>query len=149
MKLKSVALLFAIAALVAGCGDDKESTESGGSDSPPLTKAEFLEQGNAVCAEGNEAIDAAAADLNQNSPQQEIEAFASETLVPEVQKQIDGLSELSPPEGDEAQVEAIIEAAQEANDQVEEDPSLITSNEDPFNEANDLASEYGLTECAG
>ena len=145
MKLKFVALLFALAALIAGCGGDDEGSGSG----EPLTKAEFLEQGNAICAEGNEAINAAAGDLNQNSPPEEIQAFASETLVPEVQNQIDGLRGLSPPEGDEATVEAILDAAQEANDQVEEDPSAITSNEDPFNEANDLASEYGLQECAG
>ena len=143
-KMFFALLAVALLALI-GCGGDDEGSGSG----EPLTKAEFLEQGNAVCAEGNEAIDDAAADLSQNSPQEEIEAFASETLVPEVQEQIDGLSELSPPEGDEAKVEAIIEAAQEANDQVEEDPSLITSSEDPFNEANDLASEYGLEECAG
>jgi hypothetical protein len=143
---RTICALLAVAMLaLAGCGGDDEGSGSG----EPLTKAEFLEQGNAVCAEGNEAIEAAGADLNQNSPPEEIEAFASETLVPEIQGQIDGLRDLSPPEGDEDQVEAIIDAAQEANDQLEEDPSLVTSNEDPFNEANDLASEYGLEECAG
>ena len=43
----------AIAMIVAGCGGGGDSTTDSGS----LTKAEFLKQGNAVCAKGNKEIE--------------------------------------------------------------------------------------------
>ena len=61
-----------------------------------------------------------------------------------------GLQALPPPSGDEAQVQAIISAAQQGLDKLKADPSLITASgqDNPFAEANKLAKQYGLTACA-
>jgi len=142
MRKMMLALLATVALVGAGCGGDDEEAEA-------LTKAEFIEQGNAICAEGNKEIEAAAQEFPDEPSESEVETFASDTLVPNIQEQIDGLRDLGPPEGDEDTVEEITSSAQEALDQVDEDPQLLLSSDDPFNEANDLAEEYGLEECAG
>ena len=49
-----LAALGAVALIVAGCGSDSSTTDSTAS----LTKAEYLKQGNAICAAGNKEINA-------------------------------------------------------------------------------------------
>ena len=46
-------------------------------------------------------------------------------------------------------MQAILDALQSGIDAVEEDPvTLLASDDDPFDEANDLAEAYGLEECS-
>src|SRR5688500_17286695 len=58
-----VIALSAIAALpLSACGDDSD-------DSEPLSKSEFVEQADEICAEGDETIDAAQEEFaNPDSP---------------------------------------------------------------------------------
>jgi hypothetical protein len=73
----------------------------------------------------------------------------AETVVPEIQGQIDGIRALTPPEGDEDEVAAILDAAREGVDELEQDPSAVGpgTGAGPFEEANRLAQEYGLKVC--
>ena len=111
-------------------------------------------QANAICKQGGDEIDEAATEAfgkSRPSPE-EIEQFTTETLVPNVQQQIDDLSALGAPEGDEAQVQEILDSAQSALEEVEADPTGVTeqpNGDDPFAETNRLATAYGLDECAG
>jgi len=147
--------VLALAVFAAGCGgsddgDDSTSTAS-------ITKSEFLAQGNAICKKGNQEIDsdfesfAKKHDLKQNDGLTDAEATeaSEEILIPNVQKQVDQIRALGPPEGQEAQVDAILSAAQKGIDELEKDPTAIQGNNDPFAEANKLAKDYGLTACAG
>lgn len=130
--------------LLAGCGDDGDD---GGN---RLSKAEFLEKGNAICEEGTQEIDAAGqtAFASPGHPtQQETAAFAEQTVVPSVQSQIDQLRDLSPPEDDQAQVTAILDQAQVAVDGVRANPQSLGQETDSA-KANALAKAYGLTACA-
>ena len=145
MKLKTVVLLFALATLFAGCGDDEESGDSGDGGSAP-TKAEFVKEGNAICEKGNAELDAATANFGPQTPPAEVDAFVTDTLVPNVQGQIDDLRELTPPAGDENTVDEMLDTAQDNLDTVEDDPASIRSG-DPFAEANQLLRDYGLTVC--
>lgn len=134
-------------ALAACGGSSDESTTA-------LTKAEFLKQGNAICSKGNEEIGKAAEKEFPRSggrpSQKEMEQFTSQTIVPDLESQIQQISELPAPEGDEEKVEAIVEEAEASLDKLKEDPSLVTSegSENPFAKANELAGEYGLKVCA-
>ena len=133
-------------ALLAGCGggDDSSSTATA------LTKAEFLKQGNAICAKGNKATDQL---VNQTFTQgkkpteAQLEKFTSQAA-PIVQQQIDGLRALGAPTGGEQQVNQILDDAQSALDMVKQDPSLFLKG-DPFKKANQEAKAYGLSACAG
>jgi hypothetical protein len=78
------------------------------------------------------------------------EKFATDTIIPNVQQQIDGIEALTPPSGDESQVKAITDAAQSALDKAKSDPTLLTDQgigADPFAQANKLADAYGLDKC--
>jgi hypothetical protein len=159
-----LALALATGLIAAGCGDDDDDTATTtssptttagatgatGATGEPLSKDEFITQADAICKAGDKKIDAAAQEtFSGGQPSQaEQEQFVTEDVVPNIQEQIDGLRALTPPEGDEEEVSAILDSAQDAIDQTEADPGALTEGgDDPFSEANQLAEEYGLEVC--
>jgi hypothetical protein len=160
-----LALALAAGLIAAGCGDDDDETTTSstttttagatgatGATGEPLSKDEFITQADAICEAGDKKIDAAAQEtFSGGQPSQaEQEQFVTEDVVPNIQEQVDGLRALTPPEGDEDEVSAILDSAQDAIDQIESDPGTLTegaNGDDPFSEANQLAKEYGLTVC--
>lgn len=136
--------------ILAGCGGSSSSSSTSGE---ALSKSQFLAQGNAICAKGEEEIQAAGKKVftSSKAPSQATqEKFATDTIIPNVQQQIDGIEALTPPSGDESQVKAITDAAQSALDKAKSDPTLLTdqgNGADPFAQANKLADAYGLDKC--
>ncbi len=127
----------------AGCGS---------SDDDALSKSQFLKQGNAICKKGNKEIDQGANETftqNKQPTKAQITKFAEDTLIPSVESQLDQLHDLKPPSADEDQVNKILDEADSALAKTKEDPSVFAGNGDPFKKANQLAKDYGLTECAG
>jgi hypothetical protein len=153
-----IALLAAFAAIsliVAGCGGGGDSTDSTASSSG-LTKAEFLKQGNAICAKGEKELNeefekfAEEENLSENKPPTEAQLTKAteEFFLPIIKEQVEGIRGLSPPEGEEQQVDKVLSAAEDGIEKAEEDPaSLANEKEDPFAKANELANEYGLVKC--
>jgi hypothetical protein len=147
-----LAALVAVALVVAGCGGGDSTTDSTAS----LTKAEFLKQGNAICKEGNDEIEsefekfAKENNLSKKKAPTEaqLEEAAEQFLIPVVSKQIDGLRALGAPSGEEEKINTLLDNAEAALEEVEEDPSLVSgeSNE-PFEEVNKEARAVGLTVC--
>jgi len=135
------------ALVAAGCGgDDDETTTAAPS------KQEFIKQADAICAKGDKQINQEGEQVfgKQRPSKQEIEQFGTDTVVPNVQGQIDGVRALTPPQGDEEEVSAFLDSAQEALDKVKQDPSVFAQREgNPFAEAEKLAKEYGYEKCAG
>jgi hypothetical protein len=150
-RIALIAVLCVGACVLAGCGDDDEA----------LSEQEFLEQGNAICAAGNERLDAAFEDAfaemdleegEEPSPEQ-IAAVVLEVFVPDIQSQIDGIDDLEPPDELADAVEQFLDDAQatldELEQQAEDDPAAVfADDEDPFADVNAQANEIGLTECA-
>lgn len=151
-----MAMLVAVAAIaiIAGCGGGSDSSSTEATTSS-LTKAEFLKQGNAICAKGNKEIEEGFEEfqkenqLQKKRPTKAQLTEAIETIVlPKVRRQIEGVKALAAPSGEEAEVEAITDAAEEALEKGEEDPAALTSEKaDPFAKANKLARDYGLVKC--
>ncbi len=144
----AAAVLLVIGAVaVAGCGgsDDTSSTTA------EISKDDYVTQANEVCTEGNKELRAAGQEAFSGEPSDaEIEQYVADTMAPNIQGQIDAITALGVPAGDEEQVNEFLDTAQETLDQVEADPSVLTSGgQDPFAETNQLMTEYGLTECAG
>ena len=133
--------------LLAACGDD------GGSE--PLTKAEFIEQGDVICAEGEEEAQVEAEEFaeeneidSENPTQEQAEEAVAAVFVPSLRKQAEELSELAPPEGEEEQVEAIVSALEGAVEELEENPdALFEEGSNPLEEPSELAAEFGFEEC--
>jgi hypothetical protein len=151
-----LALLVAVAAVAlvaAGCGSGDSSTDSTAS----LSKAEFVKQGNAICEAGNKEINAGFEEFSKESgfskknqpTQADFEEGAEEIVVPSVRKQIDEITELGAPEGEEDQVEAFLENAEAQLEKGEEDASLLADeNNDLFAGVNKEAQALGLNSCA-
>lgn len=139
--------------IAAGCGgddDDDGGGEQTAADGAP-TKAEFIAQANEICAKGVREITEEAGKVlrgGQPTPEQ-VREFVTGTLVPRIRKRLDQLRELRPPEGDEDRVDAIFDAAENAADQLEEDPTALTGGARAFAEANRVSLEYGLRSCTG
>jgi TRAP-type uncharacterized transport system substrate-binding protein len=155
------ALVCAAFALgVVGCGGDDDSSTttiaagvSGatGVTGAPLTKEEFIKQADAICKTGNDTVDQAAEQVfggQQPTPEQ-VEQVANDTVIPAIQQEHDDIAALTPPAGDEDEVQAILDALSSALDAVKADPQVLVASDNagPFAEANQLAQDYGLKVC--
>lgn len=144
-----VGVFMTVALVATGCGDD--------GDDGSLTKAEFVKKANAICTAGNEEIEKGVESFaKENSPgggrltDAQLAEGAEEFVIPSVRKQVDKIAALGTPSEDGEQAEEIVEAAEEALEEVEDEPALAvpqTGDPNPFAEANRMAREYGLTVC--
>lgn len=135
----------ALMPLLASCGGDDR-----------LTEAEFLEKGNAVCAESNARMEeAAATTFADGSP---ADAAAAQPfldlIVDEIGGQLDAIGALRPPTDLEGKVDEMLSAVDDAltqmEDDIEADPmGFLESGPSSFEQADALATEIGLVECAG
>lgn len=140
---------FAIAALgvlLAACGGDG------------LSREEFLARANAICAAGNERIDVVASEVFGDLPEgQEPERQQAQrmfdTLVTNIQQQIDGIRELEPPEDMAPSVDAWLDEAQAILSRLEQGgvegflDVFRSGAEEPFAGVNEEARRLGLDEC--
>lgn len=139
----------AFALVVAGCGggDDSSSTSS----DTALSKDEFISKADAICKSGNDDVDAQAQQIfgNQQPTDEQVTQFVNNTLLPSIETEISGIEALTPPAGDEDQVQAIIDAVKSAVDEAKANPErLFAAGQDsPFADANQLAKAYGLKVC--
>lgn len=137
--------LLLTAGAIYGCGGDDGTTA--------LSKQEFIKQGNAVCKAGeSERTELFAEAQKEIKPgdtfdQKDKAELVRTVLVEPYEKMIKGVEELGAPEGDEQQVEALLQAMEKATQKAEADPARTIKTIIPFAEANKAADEYGLTDC--
>jgi hypothetical protein len=133
----------AAALLVAGCGGEER-----------LSQAEFQEQGNAICAKYDKQIE----ELGTPTSVEEVPGYVNKAL-PIVERQIEDMKELNPPEEDQETFDAMISEgektveagrdlgeAAEANDQAAIEKALNEGNA-ASDRADEHATDLGLTDC--
>jgi nitroreductase len=142
---RNALLGIAALALLASCGD-------GGR----LTEAEFLKKGNAVYSESNARIEEAAAATFADGPPADAAAAQPflDVVVTEIDGQVDAIGELVPPDELEDRVDAMLAEVTTATaamqDQMAADPmAFLDAGPTSFADADAMATEIGLTECAG
>jgi hypothetical protein len=156
---------LAIAAVAAGllaasCADDAEA----------LSKQQFVEQANAICAASNERIDplfervyADLDDVDLNDPDNRFVIFrrfdeAMDEVLPIIEQQLDDIGVLQPPGEDEELIDTLLadqEAAiaefaglmEAAADGDAVALAALETDEDPFDEIDRRARDYGLDAC--
>jgi len=139
--LGGIVLLF-FALLVVGCGSSSDEA---------LSKSEFVKQGNAICAEATKAREKVILELIKTSdPSASQEATREEAVdkaMPFYEDAAEEIADLGAPSGDEAKVEAIVDAMDEAAAQVKANPQSAFTGNLPFRKANKAAESYGLDSC--
>ncbi len=122
-----------------GCGGSEEQ----------LTKAQFLERGDAICRQaGAEQVELAGHYKKGQVAPGEYEAVTA-VFVPPMEKELRRLRALNPPQDDEKEVGAILEGIESGVKDAKLDYlDLFVRETDPFAEANELARKYGLQACA-
>ncbi len=158
MSKRLAALLFgalAIAVVVAGCGSSSNESSSS------ITKAELIKKGDAICAKAekkNEGEFEEFAEENGLSEKKEPteaqnEEIATSILLPSVSGQLEDIRALGAPEGEEEQVDEILETVEGEVEEAEAEPSLLfeaeeeKGGESPFASGNRMAREYGFKVC--
>ena len=140
-------------AALAGCGGGSEEGATGGPPvaAEPLTRAEFLEQADAICFSSESRIEAAADELvtaDERPRPGEVAAIARRVVVPALEAEVRAIEALGAPRGDEEEVAAILEATERGIVQIEADPAGLLDGAPPaLREANRLARAYGSRQC--
>lgn len=137
-----VALLALGVVLLSGCG--------GGSDEESLTKAEYVRKGNAICGKWQQARGDMFRSINQELKppvtQKKKEDVILQLLAP-YETATEGLAELPLPDGAEKEAEAVVTAMEDGLAQAKANPGTLVSSNVPFAKSNELAEDFGLTEC--
>jgi len=152
-KLIGTLALALIAALLAGCGgsDGDEAASSA-----PLTKSEFLKQGNALCDEVLAERDARASQafqdhiaeykkLSKAGQERIVAEVAGETDLPLYERLVRELGEMTPPANDAATVDRMLARYRSILDRLREHPEELSEAE-PL-PPNAEAAAYGLVSC--
>jgi hypothetical protein len=137
---------MALAALGAGCGDDKESEG--------ISKSDYLFQAKAICQKGNKALTSASNDVfaklapGQKLSEPEIDDFVRKTVIPTIRDQVAQLRALPPPKGEKGHVEEIYKALDKGLDELDKSPKRLSDGSNVFADADKLANKYGISVCA-
>lgn len=146
--MKKILSGTAVVLALAGCAKDGETGAEPPS-SPPLTKAELIKQGDAICKASNRRLEALTeADVDSWKVAADIRSFVREQFVPELEKQIADLRSLEPPREDVPRIEVMLAAAEEGIAKLEKEPVAEIQKDTTFDRANRFARKYGFKECS-
>jgi hypothetical protein len=139
----SVMMLLAFASIVVagGCGSDSSASSS-------VSKKQFVERANRLCVDTEFEQLGKAQKYSSEHPKAEEADLIQPALVPTLKKELKELEALGTPDGDEEELEALYVALRKGIEGAESDPaSVVKPQSNPFNEANKLATAYGIGDC--
>lgn len=133
-----------VGAGLAGCGGD---------DSQTLSKAAYVEQGDAICEAESAKVERETKDfiagLEGDDPSAaELTTLVEDVVKPNAEVGLSKLRDLPVPAGDEDELDDIYEAQETELAKVENDPKLVIGESDPFAKSKEAAGRYGFKECS-
>ena len=151
-RLAGAAITMLVAGVAAGCGGDDTDAPA---KRDALTKAEFVERADALCAAADRRIEAEAAKLRSSAkktgtlPSRTVVRFLEQSSIPAYERMLLGLRDLTPPKSDEQRVDGFVASVAGAIDAVKQNPQKYArrTTADPFDDANKRARAYGLKVC--
>lgn len=148
-----------MALMASGCGGG--SSSSTGNDevtvqTGSLTKAEFVEQADAICKAGREQFDK---EFQTFQKEKKLKTSGDQSpvwlgevvntiLLPDYEKRIEEISALGAPSGDEREIASFLNALQQRLDDMRKEPAEMSNSLTPFSKPIKLAKAYGFTGCA-
>ncbi len=147
MRRTLAVLTFTVLALTAtACGgdDDEPNNDSSSESTSDITKDDFIVQANSICVAG----DARAEEFTDPTTEDEAVDLILNDVLPNISEQISDIRDLGFPEGDEDELNGILDDADAIIADISADPEAFLSEENPFGEVNAGLEAYGITECA-
>ena len=139
------------AALLSCCGGDDDEGGFSPVVSDPLSKVEFLRQSDEICLSTESRIEAAADELvtaKEDPAPEEVEEVAIGIVVPALESEVRAIGALGAPEGDEEEVQEILDATEAGIAEIKADPqALLDGVPEPLRKAEELARAYGSRTC--
>lgn len=159
LSIKVILMSFAVLAalLAAGCGDSANSADEANGvvtvQTGSLTKEKFIEKADRICEDSRAEFERKFSAFGQRSSStanfiDRAKEAIDTVFVPIYEKQIDQISSLGAPSGDEEEVASILTSIQQSLDKAQQEPLQFFRENKPFPEAEKLARAYGLTGCA-
>ncbi len=151
-KFLSFAALISVAALLAiGCGgDDGSSSGESAPTSAAPTKSAYIAEADAICTAGEADLAAIDENLPDDLDSDEARVAGAEQAIEVLRDRVEQLRALTPPEGDEEEIAAILDAYEEFIELGEENPGFVDESdaEEAQAKIRALASDYGFKACA-
>lgn len=146
----SVLSLASAFVLVVGCGSDSRDALTQGRSQHPLTRAQFIKQGDAICAAASGEQLTLGIRYAKAHPGAEEEDAMAPAIVPPLMKELAELEALPAPKADEAQITAFLEDLSEAVEKGKANPRRLVAGQGNllFAKANKAAEGYGFRSCA-
>jgi hypothetical protein len=136
-----------VAILVSGCGGDSGTA----SDSASLSQAEYVKEGNKICAERKKAWDAGVASYEKEvkakkgaDPREIAEQALDESIIPALSQELEAFEELGAPVGKEKQVNKFLKNLSKPIQNVEKE-GVDGITEAGFGKVAQEAKALGLT----
>jgi hypothetical protein len=153
VRATAACAVVALAFAAANCGGDDSSSNSNSNGSSSVSKTEFIKNATAVCKDFADQAQAKSSSLPQSATQQQQAQFVLDELVPLFRQEVQHLRDLDVPAADADTLNKIWDNLDSGADTLEQklkdDPAGAFSDSfDPFKDANQQASAYGLKDCA-
>jgi hypothetical protein len=139
--------MVVLAVVVYGCGEEDSSAAE------PLTKAQFLKQGNAICLRSEEeradAYSAKAKTLKDEGkkPTPKVQEELLFDILDPYERMIEKLTKLGAPKRDQKRVNAIVNEMEQNLAKANANPLALLSGAVSFEKADAMAKAYGLSSC--
>jgi hypothetical protein len=137
-RLALLAGAWALSIFAVGCGSSDGDTSDEGAGEP--TKAAYIKAADAICTKINRDEIRAISGLKHPSSLQELRA-----LMPIIRREVREIAALSPPSGEEAEVDAFVSAYQEAAK--EPIANVLDGKSEKYEAAFKLMQSYGFKVC--
>jgi hypothetical protein len=150
---KRIAVTFSVSlafvSVIAGCGGGSTSTDTSTKAAIAPTKAQFVETANAICVkaenERGKALKTSPLEpLKKKLSTAQLNEVIIESALPPISGMAEDLSKLTPPEGEERELDEIVESLEAAIHRSEKKPQDAVSGA-AFVEADSKIRAYGLS----
>lgn len=131
-------------------GTTKNASGQDGGSGKPLTKAEFIKEGDAICGQIPVEYEKLRQELLKGPEKNKASASKVNEVaaIPPIFTAVESFEKLTPPKGEEAEAEAIIAALEAAGKGLEEEPSApLVGPKSPYAEFVKLTTSYGFKFC--
>jgi hypothetical protein len=141
---------LAAALLAAGCGDSSSEASP-----QSLTKAQFIKRGDAICQKNYNTRSAEELPYIKKGAdafsKADLERLVLKITAPSYRHDVEGLealTERSAPEGDEEQLQELVDVFDATVTKIEKNPGITLGGAGPtFREIEKLTQEYGFEVC--